>query len=66
MKKNLLIRVIFILQQPCHNVATVKKHYERLDLMVDYPWKFAHVKRQQWKRIFFNKNFNSCQVVKFI
>jgi hypothetical protein len=33
----LLIRVIFILQQPCHNVVTVKKHYERLDLMVDYP-----------------------------
>ncbi len=54
------------MQQPCHNVAIVKKDYKGLDLMIVYPWNFAHVKRQLWKTIFFNQNFNSFQVVKFI
>ncbi len=54
------------MQQPCHNVAIVKKDYEGLDLTIVYPWKFAHVKIQRWKIKIFNKFFNSFQVVKFI
>ncbi len=40
----------FTLQQPCHNVVIVKKHYGGLDLMVVYSWNFAFVKRQPWKK----------------
>jgi hypothetical protein len=59
------LEYIFALQQPCHNVVIVQNDYEGLDLMVVYPWNFAHVKKQPWKKIFFTKIFNvfsSCEV----
>jgi hypothetical protein len=49
------------MQQPCHNATIVEKGYEGLDW-----WNFAHVNKQPWRRIFFIKNFNFFQVVKFI
>jgi len=45
------LEYIFTLQQPCHNAIIVQKDYERLDLMIFYPWNFAHVKIQPWKKI---------------
>jgi hypothetical protein len=54
------------MQQPCHDVAIVKKDCKGLDLMVVYSWNFAHVNRQPWRRIFFIKIFNFFLVVKFI
>jgi hypothetical protein len=61
------LEYVFILLQPCdYNVAIVQKDYEGLYLIVVYPWNFAHVKRQPWKKILFLKFSISFQVVKFI
>ncbi len=54
------------LQQPYCNVAMIQKDYEGLDLMVVYPWNFAHVKKNHEKNIFKKKKSISFQVVKFI
>jgi hypothetical protein len=62
----LLIKIHFHIAMAlsqCYN--NNKKDYEGLDLMVFYPWNFAHVKKQSWKKIFFTKIlnfFSSCEV----
>jgi hypothetical protein len=54
------------MQQPCHDVAIVKKDHKGLDLMVLYLWNFTHVNKQPRRRIFFFKIFKFFHIVKFI
>jgi len=61
----LLIGVHFHFAIALSQCCNCKKEYERLDLMVIYPWNFSHVKKKSWKTIFFTKTFNffsSCEV----
>jgi hypothetical protein len=64
-KNKLVIGIHFHFATTRHNATIIQKDCEGLDLMVVYPWNFAHGKRQQEKSSFLKFSI-SFQVVKFI